>query len=419
MIGLALCMLVAAAAPATAQKPPALTPDDAVRAARENNESIRAFDLRVEEERPESRILPMLENPSIRLQHNGVEELFGPRTDDGRRLGPLDDSYIALRLPVPPLKELGPRQMSGQALVDEASAEALELRRELLAEVRLLHSKLMLLQAEREAAASAVELTTRLRDHVVERVRVNAATAFDESVAALDALDAIVDRTELESEERTSRHRLAALLGRGADDRFELIEGPRPLCRTPDESVDALVTQAIVRSPKIQAIDARLRGTSHDNLATSLALVPWLTDIQIALVNEPLDKRDSVRVRADIELPLFDLHLHEFDALRARRARLEAERRAAMEDVAADTRRAYEELEGQRALVELYKRATEEVIDRGLAVVERAVETNDVDLLRVVGVRQRSLKAKRQQLRARLRCEEAAVELAHLIGVDD
>ena len=402
---------------ATAE-PQRLTPDDAVRAALEHNNGLRAAELRVDEERPEARLLPTVKNPSLRVGHNAAEGvLFGARTKGGIAYGPLDDGYIALQVKLPAPSELGPRQLIGSALVAEQEGEREAVKRELTAEVRLLHAKLIVLAAERELDGEAIELTKRLHAVTTSRMNEGAATLLDESLSALDELDAVADRAEIDSEERTSRHRFAALTGLG-DVRFELVPPAQPLCAVQQTRIDQLVPRAVERSPKMQILAAQESAAAHETTRTAISLVPWVTDVQVAFINEPLDARDSMRIRADIELPLFDFHLHDFDKLAARRARLQAERRSEEDQIAAAVRRAVEELEGQRAVIDLYAKATDGIIDHSLDVIARALDAGQVDVRAVAALQARSLKAKRKQLRARLSCEEAAVEIMRLTGID-
>jgi outer membrane protein TolC len=119
-----------------------------------------------------------------------------------------------------------------------------------------------------------------------------------------------------------------------------------------------------------------------------------------------------------VSLPVFELTPAPFDALAARRRVVDAEARATREELAVKVARAAHAVVDDRALLALLDGDGADVVAGSLDAVERALAAGEADVVQLSSVRARALKAERARARARLRCEEDALELMRLVGDD-
>lgn len=402
VVGLVVHVL-AAAAP--------LTPDDAVKLALGQSGQVMA--ARLDAQIAAARRGVPLEPLELRLGHRAVDGFFGdPYVDNGQTYEPLDDAFVALRWSPPRPEDIA--ELVAEASRTEADGlEVEELARNVAAEVRELHARVLTLRAEEELVKSALAVAVRLEEQTRARVSAEAATDLDAHLAALDRLDAAGDLEEVSNEARRLEHRLAGLLGLAAP--LALARGAE-LCVAPPDDVDEVVARAAMRSSRLRALEARRKEAALDASLAWTAWLPYFDGILVGWYNEPLDERDSMRARLDVALPIFE----PFSA-RARTANLTAQRIDALRADAArvlqaDVRSAVERLQNARDVVQVYERGQGAIVDKGLADVLQAIEAGQADVLRLAEVQRRALRSRRGLLRARLRCEQAAIELMRVTG---
>ncbi|OGQ25230.1 MAG: hypothetical protein A2138_00025 [Deltaproteobacteria bacterium RBG_16_71_12] len=77
-------------------------------------------------------------------------------------------------------------------------------------------------------------------------------------------------------------------------------------------------------------------------------------------------------------------------------------------------RAAHERMAGAERLVVLYQDASAGLIEASVTGVEAELSAGQTDVLRVAEVQAKAIAAQRGLLRAKLRCEEAAIDLLRL-----
>jgi outer membrane protein TolC len=397
----------------SAQTPGApLTPDDVVKIALEKSGALSAARLGAEEKALERGL--ELDPLELRLGHRSVDGLFGdPHTDnDGTPYSPLDDAYVALRWGLPSPTDFA-RQWADEAEAQADDLDVQDLARETAAMARTLHARVLRLREEEALVRRAADVAAQLEVQTRERVAAQAGTDLDVHLASLDRLDAASDVEDVSNQARSAENRLAALLGLSSP--LQLAPGPE-LCVDNTGKVDELIARASERSIRLRALEARKEKAHVEASSSWLRFVPSVDGVLVGWYNEPLDKRDSVRFLLDVGLPIFEPLSGRARAAQLQEMRMDALVVAERRDIDADVRSAAERLKNAVALVRLYEEGQRSVVDAGLADVGKALEAGQADVLRLTEVQSRMVKAQRGLLHARLRCEEAAIELQRVTG---
>lgn len=350
----------------------------------------------------------------VRLGHRTIDGYFGaPYVDNsGVAQAPFDDAFVALGWKLPSPADIAKlRAEAARAAADSLDVE--DHAADLATRVRILHARVLARREEEDLAQGAEAIARRLESQIRARVSAEAAADLDLHLAALERLDAAGDTEEVGNETRRLENELAGLVGLPVP--LRLVRG-RALCMVPDGSTDEIIARAVQASGSLRGLDAR---REEARITASLAWAAWLPSLENVLVgwyNEPFDRRDTTRLRLDFALPVLEplsartqvpaLALRRLDALRA-----EAVRR-----LGAQVRSAVQRVEQAREVVRGYEESQTTIVERGLADVERAIDAGETDVLRLAEVQRRAVRSRRGLVRARLRCEEAAIELLRLTG---
>jgi outer membrane protein TolC len=396
-------VLAGHAQPAPGQ--PALSPDDAVRVALANSETVRRAQLDVDIAHIEGTSLS-LASPEIQIGHRSVSTLGASQVD------PFDDSQLGLSWSPPSLADFGIKQAMGERLATAGLRDVDEVAANVAVEVRTLHAAVLSLRAERALAQERVDLWHKLASLEKRRVDQALATALDFELTSLDILDAQAELADLDGDLVRLEQRLARLLGTSI---LPALSSPSvDLCTLPATGVDEVLAGARDRSARLKALSARHTALELREARAWLRLVPWVDNLQVALVGQPGQPAD-VRARVDIAVPLFVPFGSDLRLLSLERERMVAERRAVERDIDEKVRAAWDRLAGFVRIVDVYG-ASKERLQASATVVERSLTEEVVDTLRVVGVQQRVLNARRQEVRSRARCADAAIALAAAAG---
>jgi outer membrane protein TolC len=395
--------VVAAAVPPDARQE-SLSPEAAVARALARSDAIRRAELAVEVAQVEASAWS-LASPELQLGHRSVQAL-------GSQVDPFDDTQVGIAWQPPALDDFGLRQAIGRRDADAGHRAVDEVAVAVAVEVRTLHAQVLALQAERALAQARAALLERLVRLQERRVTEKVGTALDVELTALDLLDARAEIADLDGDLARLAQRLARLLGEQALP--PLAEPTTPLCALPSEGLDVVLVQARSRSPRLRALDLREQALDLRETRSWLRLVPWVDRLQVAAIAQA-DGRTDVRARLDIAVPLFAPLSPERRLLSLEREVLAAERRAAERDVDERLRSAWDRLAGFATLVAVHA-ASADRLQGGEEAVGRALDAEVVDVLRVVAVQQRVLNARRQAVRSRARCDEAAVAFAAAAG---
>jgi multidrug efflux system outer membrane protein len=406
--------VTAVAAPAARGDDRAATPDGAdvrlldparaVALALSRSDDVKRAALDVEIARVEETALN-LRSPELQIGHRSLNAIGGAQVD------PFDDSQIGLSWQPPALEDLGLRQAIGARRADAGRRDVDEVAVSVAVEVRTLHAQVLALRAERALAAQRAALLEQVATLQTRRVEAQVGTALDVELTSLDLLDARADIADLGGDLARLEQRLARLLGEPALP--ELAPPPSPLCTLPAAGLAAAQAQARERSPRLRAIALREESLGLRETRAWLRWVPWIDAVQVGALAQ--EEGAEFRARVDIALPLFaplspDLRLTSLE-----RERLAADRRAVERELDERLRSAWDRLQGFVQLVDVYDAAADR-IDASQRAVERSLAAEVVDTLRVATVQQRVLSARRQAMRSRARCDEAAIAFAAAAG---
>jgi outer membrane protein TolC len=381
-----------------------LTPDDAVALALALNDDVRRAEIDVEIQRVQETALS-LRSPELQIGHRSLNTLGAAQVD------PFDDSQLGLSWQPPPWEDLGLRQAIGARRADAGRRDVDELAAGVAIEVRTLHAQVLALRAEHDLATTRATLLAQVGVLQQRRVEQQVGTALDVELNGLDLLDAQADIADLEGDLARAEQRLARLLGKAALP--PLLPSPTPLCALPPEGLASLQAEARARSPRLRAVALREEALGLREVRSWLRWVPAVDALQVGALAQ--GDTTEWRARVDIALPVFAPLAPDLRLVTLERERLQADRRAAERDLDEQVRAAWDRLAGFVRVVDVYAASAARIAGSQQAV-ERSLSAEVVDTLRVATVQERVLAARRQGLRSRSRCEEAAIALAAAAG---
>ena len=368
------------------------------------SDTVRRARLDLEIARAEGAALT-LASPEVQIGHRSLNAL-APQVD------PFDDSQIGLSWQPPALADLGLKQAIGARDASAGQRDVDEVAAAVAVEVRTLHAQVLAMRAERELDVARTALLEQMVALQKRRVAEQIGTALDVELTSLDLLDARAEVADLDGDLARHEQRLARLLG---DTILAPLAAPSsPLCALPAEGLDVLLAQARARSPRLKAIAVREDALGLRETRAWLRWVPWIDNLQLGVLGQQ-DGTTEVRGRVDIAVPLFAPLSPDLRLVALERESLAAERRAVERDLDEKLRAAWDRVAGFEKIVSVYASSAER-LQSSEAVAARALAAEIVDTLRVVAVQQRVLSARRQEVRTRARCDEAAIALAAAAG---
>lgn len=390
-----------------------LTPMEAVRLALERSGTVRAAHLDAHIRKADKSL--SLSPLELRLAHRRFDGLFGtPHTDNsGDPYAPLDDSYVALGWSLPTPGDI----VEGFAVDRQYEADrldAVEIERDFAALVMHLHARARSLRAEAGLAKGNIDIATQLVAKTNEGLAAGVTTSLDLRIAGLERLDAEADAEEVLGDALRAEHDLAGLVGLPLP--LALAEPARPLCQVPAAAIEELVARASERSEKLAKHKARRDRAAFMTALGWISWLPYVDGFQVGWVNEPLLDRDSVRARVDIALPLFEPFMGNTRVADLELLRADAMHAEELRQIDARIRSAVNRVQNAHALVALHEASEKEIVEESLNDVARAIEVGASGVLQLAEVQRRATRARRNLIRARFRCEEAAIELMRVTG---
>ncbi|MBN2362191.1 MAG: TolC family protein, partial [Deltaproteobacteria bacterium] len=337
-----------------------------------------------------------------------------------------NNTSVGVRWRPPNISAWSARQIRAERHADQSLAELETAQRDLAAQVRLLHARWLNLGEQHRNATTAIEVRDRLRTLIGRQLEHQAATVLDRNLAELDYLEAIADREEIEGQRVATYRDLITALGVAPDTEYQPVASAQPTCRLPDGDLEPLIARARSSAPELRGLRAQHAEAGAEIDSAHLELIPWFDFVHVGFELGEGPTRwqwgandgdyAALRLRLSINFPLFDWKQAEVAGWRARQARLAAEQRAAEAEAEGGVRRAVEELRGRVALVERHDSVDATVVEASLGQIDRALDAGEVDLVQMALLQRRILATQRDRLRAILRCQESAIELARLTG---
>lgn len=421
---LALLGAVLVGLPAVASEP--LTADQAAALALARSPALEVLQDQLVEDQVLVRTANEIANPTLRVASES-SELFFPAIE-GRPYSadPVRNTNVALRWSPPNLSAWPTRQARAERHVDQSQAQLQQAQRDLVARVRTLHTTLLNIEQELALEATGLELRDKQRTLITRRLENQAATGLDRNLAELDYSETVLDLQELQSSQRQSYGTLLALLGVSADTQYVLVAGSNDGCTLPRQALPELFAQAHAHNPAFASIQAEIDEVDADIARAYFELIPWFDYVQLGVALGESDtrfafgtadnKNAALRFGLGIRFPLFNWNQDEIAVLKARRQKLEAQRRATAYDIENRVQRVVEELRGRVFLLQRHGAADQSVVDDSLRQINRALDLGEADPVQMALLQSRTLAARRAYLRASLRCQESVIELERLTG---
>jgi outer membrane protein TolC len=331
----------------------------------------------------------------LRLEHRAVDHFLTPRLDNfGNKLGPLDNTGVGATFPVPRLDDVVRRSAADL----RAEAGRLELRddsRKLARDVRRYVVQIAALKRERAFLDEAIALAREREAMLAARRAEGTATILAVDAATRDRLALAADALGVDDDLQDVRAELALVMDSDddVDDDLEL------RCQQTLPEADEAVVAARAHDPrqlKLKLLDEALQ---REELADSLAWVPWPDSVQATFINREIGKTDDLRLQLDINLPIFRFFDGDDAVVLKRQAN--AQQRALV-----DSRIAREVREANKAVIERKRMAAQLAPPPTSIVPEDPADAAELALNRN--------RAERRRLRAIARCARAVVDVLSL-----
>jgi outer membrane protein TolC len=356
------------------------------------------------------------ENPELRLTGMRYGQLVDPALDR-RTYGdhPFGNMSIGLRWSPPELGQRGTRLAEARVLEATASAGKTQSRRDVLAMVRSLHATILNLDTRIELAKTTVDQRFQMRDLIARRLKQNAATLIEKSVADMDCLDAQTVLSELTQDRNRSYNSLLAALGLPADHAAVFVSDGKDACQ-PVGEVEPLAKQAESTNPRSQVVAAEIKQAEAERSRKWLALVPWPSFIQ-GQYELATDKSPGfLSFSLGVPLPVFDWKRADRRASKAKGRMLVEELRAENRALADSVRKTAAEQKAQAAMFSLYQESSA-VVEQGLAAVKKSIESGEsTNLYQALQLQSRLLAARKAALKSELECKLNRIEIDRLTG---
>lgn len=380
-----------------------LTVERAVALAVAHSPELKALEHRGREETLKGAVATEIENPELRVGSFRTDHLSGDAD------GPLGNLNIGLRWSPPNPMVNSARREESLHLSKSVRSEREGKRRALAARVRTLHAKALSLDSQIQLARSAVELRAQL-------ARTTQGTSdLEQSVAALDELEASADLLELEERRRDALRELAALVGVPGGVVLSAA-GPELVCEAPKEDVTALIARAVETDAKLAAREAKLRALAAERSRARQELIPWPSFVQLGYELSDHNTPGFGYMRFGIPLPLFNWNGNRIALLAEKRSELAAENDGDRISLVHRVGQAVADVRADAQLVARYAETAPRLVEQTEVLLQRSLEAGKSTLADAAKLQARRLSAQRAGLKTRLRCQLSLIELDRLVG---
>jgi outer membrane protein TolC len=297
-------------------------------------------------------------------------------------------------------------------------AEAQVEEQETEAEVRWLFSNVLLLDAEIEAADTAVAAKKRLHEVIKARMNQAVATRVDEAYAELASRESDQDRAEFMADRKAAYGALMARLGLPASAEVRLVGDVFDLSILPDVPDEgAIVAAALKARPEIAGAAARMDGADAAIYLEKAKRWPWFSFVQVGYQFAPrLQEGLAWSFEAGVELPIFSTNRGGLMLAEAQRAEAEATLKAEVERISHEVRDRLREVLVSRDLVRAYMATSVPAADRTAVEAKAALDAAQVDALQMEIIEERRTRVTTRKLKLLRRYHEALWELGAVVG---
>lgn len=397
-----------ASAGAAAPAPESLTADEAVTLAKARSAALAAWEARADAATAKVAAAGALENPQLRVSQLRLDQIAAGKPEE----------RTALRVSVPRPGEIEAKVAVARAEEAEARARAHAEAIAIEADVRWLFDDVVLLEAQIAAADAVAEARRAVADRMKTRLDASEATALEEAMAAMAAVDAEQDRAELAADRSAARAALLERLGLDAGAGVQLVGAPLdawPPAPLPGEP--ALVEEALRRRPEIEVAAARVDASDARASLERAKRWPWFSFLEAGYqVGPGIPAGLGWTFQAGVEVPILDTNRAGVAAADAAQAAAKKALDAAVERVAREVSLRLRAARDAATLVTELRARALPVTARAETVVKRALEGQNVDVVRALTVDERRVVLELRLLRALRRHRVAVAELRRAVG---
>lgn len=389
--------------------PRVLTVDDAISLAKKNSARLAALESGAAAAEAGALAANRHKNPELRISQLRLDQFVegAPQARAALRFSP--DRPGEIDADVAEARATQAEAQSG------ARAEVIAIE----SDVRWLFDDVALLDAEIAAAHAVAEARRSLAEQMKSRLAASEATAIDEAMAELSAVEAEADVAELRA--RRSEV-LGALLDRiGLDPKATVeVVGEPPLAWPPADlpSEQALVEEALRRRPEVAIASARIDAADARIFAERSKRWPWLSFVELGYQFTPETRMTGLgwTLQAGVELPIFDTNRAGVAASEGARSASQRALAGEVEAVTREVRLYLREAEATRALVTELRARVLPASERAAHARRRALEGRTVDVIEALSVDAQRVKVELRLLGLIRRYRTAVSELRRAVG---
>ncbi|MCB9508497.1 MAG: TolC family protein [Myxococcales bacterium] len=315
----------------------------------------------------------------------------------------ISDSDLEVLLPLLRPDERDAKVDEAQARINEVQWAIRGDEWSLKRDVQLAFIDVLALAEQRKLNEQLQEVVTRTRDFFLRAREQGAATALQETTAAIQAAEVRLEGEGLVVQERRARQALNALLGLPPEAQYPLQAPPNPFHETSDDLDDAgvLTEQAIERRPDLQALLAAY-ARSEERLRLAVAQQwPALT----------------IGTSIELLLPFFsDFNEPAIQTATKEREHLGKQVQAAIHELRAEVHDALAALELSRGQVAYFVNEIEPRLIESLRLAEEAFEARQVTAGEILIAQSQVLDARERLLEARIAHARALAMVTWVTG---
>lgn len=396
------------APPVAGPAPASLTPDEAVALAKANSARLAAVKARADAAAAMVAVENRLPNPELRVAQLQLDQLLSGEAQE----------RTSLRVSVPRPGEI-------EANVAIARAEAAEVRAELHAEeaaieadIRWAFDDVVLFEAQLAALESVTTARKAVAERLQTRLEAAAATALEEAMAAMSAVDAEQNRAELAAELASARAALLVQLGLDPAAPVRFVGAPLSAWPPPPlPGEKALVEAALLRRPEIQIAASRIDASDARASLERAKQWPWFSFIELGYqVGPGIPAGLGWTLQAGVEVPILDTNRNGVAAADAARTAAQKALDAEIQRIAREVGACLRAARAAATLVTDLRARSLPATERAASAVQSALAGHDVDVVRALTVDERRVVLEMRVLDAVRRYRVAVAELRRAAG---
>ena len=326
-------------------------------------------------------------SPEVRV---GVSDIAADPDGLGSRR-----TNVGLRWSPPRPGELGLKSAIARSKVDEVSGSIGVAKQRLVAEVRLLHQTIALIEEQIRIAEQTLRLHEEILVTVGAQLAAGTKSSLDQSLAELSVADARAVPERYKLERRLQISRLAAKLDLPRSYEVKLQTGGDQLdYRPPQFEREQLIASALEHRMELKTADARCTQAQLASKAARRERYPWISFTQINRRLGAADDPSAWGFQVGVEIPVFRWRSDALEATSAALSQCRLEQQALKAAIASEIDELRLRLESAQGELQHYVRASGSLSDRNVELSRAALSEGQVDAVEPLLAQARQMSAK-------------------------